>query len=81
VSKSRVSLSIRAASSPSGTRDSEDGFGLALKEADFGRLIVTPPYGFIGRFQGINGAGLTPVVLSAQIFNILKKNAKTNTYV
>ena len=57
--------------------DQEIGYAMGRDRQVIAVRLGQDPYGFIGRFQGITGAGLTPVVLSVQIFNILKKDIRT----
>jgi hypothetical protein len=57
--------------------DQEIGYAMGQERLVIAVRMGEDPYGFIGRFQAINGMPLSPGALALEIFNILKKNVKT----
>jgi hypothetical protein len=57
--------------------DQEIGYVMGRDRQVIAVRLGEDPYGFIGRFQGISGSGLTAAALGLEIFNILKKHDKT----
>ena len=57
--------------------DQEIGYAMARQVLIVAARIGTDPYGFIGRFQGMNGNGKTAVAIADELFGILREHAKT----
>ena len=57
--------------------DQEIGYAMARHVLIVAARFGTDPYGFIGRFQGMNGSGKTAAAMAEELFGILREHAKT----
>ena len=56
--------------------DQEIGYAMG-RQVVIAARFGTDPYGFIGRFQGLNGNGKTDVTLARELFDILRQHEMT----
>ncbi len=57
--------------------DQEIGYAMARQVLIVTVGLGTDPYGFIGRFQSMNGNGKSAVVVADELFGILREHAET----
>ena len=57
--------------------DQEIGYAMAREILIVAVRFGTDPYGFIGRFQGMNGNGKAAAPLARELFDILRRHTKT----
>jgi hypothetical protein len=58
--------------------DQEVGIAIGRNKLVIPVRLGADPHGFLGRYQGVQGKGLTAGVLARQLFEILAKNARTS---
>ena len=57
--------------------DQEIGYAMGRQVLIVAARFGTDPYGFIGRFQGMNGNGKSASTVARELFDILRKHAMT----
>ena len=57
--------------------DQEIGYGMGRQLLIVAARLGADPYGFIARFQGMNGNGKTAPTLARELFGILRQHEKT----
>ena len=57
--------------------DQEIGYAMGRQVLIVAASFGTDPYGFIGRFQGMNGNGKPASTVAGELFDILRKHAMT----